>query len=82
LGSKIKIDATIKTGSCLGLKSTISIELENSKSISLHQEFTPILAPRPNVGTNIIDQFTLRDTKTTYTIVCGHIIFQNIHKIH
>jgi hypothetical protein len=55
LGSNVKIEATIKTGSCLSLKSTINIELANPKSISLHEELAPILAPRPNVGTNIID---------------------------
>jgi len=50
------MEATIKTRSCLGLKSTINIELANPKSILLHQERTPIPAPRPNVRTNIIDQ--------------------------
>ncbi len=62
-GSIVKIKPKIKTRSCLGLKSTINIELANPKSISLHQELTPIPAPRPNVGTNIIDQIYTKKYK-------------------
>jgi len=67
LGSNVKIEATVKTRSCLGLKSTINIELPNPKSIFLHHELTPIPAPRPNVRTNIIDQiYTERYKKYLY----------------
>jgi hypothetical protein len=65
----------MKTRSCLGLKSTINIELENPKFISLHQEFTPILAPRLNVGTNIIDQiYTERYKNYLYYCLWAHNI--------
>jgi len=41
--------------------------LANPKFISLHQELTPIPAPGPNVGTNIIDQiYTKRYKKYLY----------------
>jgi len=63
-GSIVKIKARIKTRSCLGLKSTITIELANPKSISLQKKLTPIPTPRPNVGTNIIDQiYTMKYKK-------------------
>ncbi len=61
--SIFKIEAKIKTRSCLGLKSTINIELANPKSISLHHELTPIPAPRPNVRTNIIGQIYTKKYK-------------------
>jgi len=49
------------------LKLTINIKLANPKFISLHQKLTPILAPGPNVGTNIINQiYTKRYKKYLY----------------